>query len=80
MGQGIGLVEEGVLGMNRDSSTQKPLPKHLGHETGHLCGVSPSCEHGPAYPHLVLVDSMVQGLSSKGSAQALEDLFPGPFL
>ena len=63
--------------MGRDGFTQKPLPKHLGHETSHLCGGCPSCGHGPVCLHLVLVDSMVQGLSSKALAQALEDLFPG---
>ena len=69
----------GVLSMGRDGSMQKPFPKYLGHETGHLCHGSPSCGHGPACLHLVLVDSMVQGLSSEASAQALEDLFPGCF-
>ena len=76
MGQGMGLVKEWGLGMGRDGSTQKPLPKHLGHETGHLCGGSPSCGCGPTCLHLVLVEYMVQGLSFEASAQALEDLFP----
>ena len=77
MGQGLGLQRRGPMGMGRDGSTPKPLPKHLGHETGHLCGCSSPSGCGPACLHWVLVNSMVQGLSSKASAQALEDLFPG---
>ena len=51
-GSGDGTGRRGAMGMGRDGSTeegtQKPLPKHLGHETGCLCGGSPPCEQGPA--------------------------------
>ena len=60
MSQRMGLVEEGALdgeegsmGMGREGSggIQRPLPKHLGHETGSLCRSSPPCEWQPVDLH-----------------------------
>ena len=49
-GRGRTIGGEGSMGMGRggsiDGGIQKPLPKHLGHETGCLCRGSSPCEWG----------------------------------
>ena len=46
MGEGMGLVEEGGMGLGKDGSTQKPLPTHWAMKLAIIVGILPPVDMG----------------------------------
>ena len=68
--ESVSELEEGI-GVGVGGAQGRPLPKHLGHETGHLMGDSVHCDQGLGVLLQVCTDSRLQGLLSVSEVQGL---------